>query len=112
MLTIAYFYHLLFYYPFHKFLCFWLCWDIAAASPGCREWGLLSSCGAQASRCGGFSCVGAQASRCGGFSCVGAQALGHPGFSCCVHGLSCPMARKIFLDQGLKPCQLHRAADY
>ena len=27
----------------------------------CGEWGLLSSCGAQASHCGGFSCCGAQA---------------------------------------------------
>ena len=28
---------------------------------GCGEWGLLSSCGAQASHCGGFSCCTAQA---------------------------------------------------
>ena len=35
----------------------------------CCEWGLLSSCGAQASHCGGFSC--------------GAQALGHGAFSSC-----------------------------
>ena len=41
MLTTAYVYHLLFYYHFGKFLCFWLCWDTAAALTlsGCREWG-------------------------------------------------------------------------
>ena len=33
----------------------------------CSEWELLSSCGARASHCGGFSC--------------GARALGHTGFS-------------------------------
>ena len=33
----------------------------------CREWGLLSSCGAQASHCGGFSCYGAQALEPSGF---------------------------------------------
>ena len=35
----------------------------------CCEWGLFSSCGAPACRCGGFSC--------------GAQALGHVDFSSC-----------------------------
>ena len=38
----------------------------------CSEWGLLSSCGAWASHCGGFS-WGAQARRMG-FSSCGAQA--------------------------------------
>ena len=36
----------------------------------CSNWGLLSSCGAQASHCGDFSCCRA-------------QALGHVGFSRC-----------------------------
>ena len=38
-------------------------------SPVATEWGLLSSCRARASLCGGFS--------------WGAQALGHPGVSGC-----------------------------
>ena len=33
-----------------------------------KEWGLLSSCHAQTSHCGGFSCCGAQALGCLGFS--------------------------------------------
>ena len=36
---------------------------------GCREWRLHSSCGPQASHCGGFSCE--------------TRALGHAGFSSC-----------------------------
>ena len=40
----------------------------------CREWGLISSCGAQAPHCNGF--------------CCGAQALGHLGFSSCCAWLS------------------------
>ena len=28
-----------------------------------------------------------------------------------MHGLSCPSARGIFLDQGLNPCPLHWQAD-
>ena len=32
---------------------------------GCSEQGLLSSCAAWASRCGGFACDGAQALECG-----------------------------------------------
>ena len=34
---------------------------------------LLSSCGAQASHCGGFSCCGAQGLGWVGFCCLGAQ---------------------------------------
>ena len=35
----------------------------------CGEQGLLSTCGAQASNCGGFSCCGAHAVECGLSSC-------------------------------------------
>ena len=35
------------------------CWE--RAFPSCEEQGLLSSCGARASHCGGFPCCGAQA---------------------------------------------------
>ena len=52
----------------------------------CDKWGLISSCGTQASHCGGFSCCRALAG-CAA-SVVGA------------HGLSCPTACGIFLDQG------------
>ena len=76
----------------------------------CRKQGLLSSCGAQASHCGGFYCCRA-------------QALGHAGFSCAVHGfwstgsmvvahgLSCSVAYRIFLDQRLNPGLLLWQAD-
>ena len=41
----------------------WLCWVLLAvqAFSGCGRRGLLSSCGAGASHCGGFSCCGAWA---------------------------------------------------
>ena len=47
------------------------------ALSSCSEPGLLSSCGAQTSHCGGFSC--------GGGSRVLAQQLRHSGFSCPRH---------------------------
>ena len=81
----------------------------------CRQQGLLSSCGAQASHWGGFSC--------------GARALGSMSFSSCLmglvvatprlqstgsvivaHGLSCSLACGILLDQGSNSCLLHRLA--
>ena len=40
----------------------------------CGKWGLLSSCSAWASHCGGFSCCGAQALGCKDFSSHGAWA--------------------------------------
>ena len=55
--------------------------------------GLLSSCGAWASYCGGFSCCRAWAS------------------VVVVYRLSCSTARGVFLDQGLNPCPLHWQAD-
>ena len=44
------------------FVCFWLCWTfiVARRLSLAVEWGLMSACGAHASRCSGFSC-GAQA---------------------------------------------------
>ena len=62
-------------------------------------------------------------SHCSGFSCCGAQALGYIGFNGCgtwaqqasalvAHGLSCPEACRVLLDQGLfDPCLLHWQAD-
>ena len=43
----------------------------------CSNWELLSSCGAQASHCGDFSCCRAQALGHVGFSSCGSQALKH-----------------------------------
>ena len=43
----------------------------------CREWGLLASCGAWASHCGGFSRCRAQALECVGFGSCGSWALEH-----------------------------------
>lgn len=41
------------------FILFWLLWAPllpAGLSLSCGEWGLVSSCGVQASHCAGFSC--------------------------------------------------------
>ena len=48
-------------------------------------------------------CGGVRASRCGGFPCCGAQGLGNAGSVVTAHGLSSPVARGIFPDQGLNP---------
>ena len=47
----------------------------------CREWGLLSSCGTQASHCGGLSC-GARALEHSGFGSSGSRAGEHRLVSC------------------------------
>ena len=70
----------------------------AQAFSGCSEWGLLFSCGVQASHCGGFSCCRAHALDTWA-SVVVAQAL------------SCSSACGIFPDQGSNPCPLHWQAD-
>ena len=57
------------------------------AFSSCGEQGLLLTCSAQASLCGGFSCCGA-------------WALGHVGSVVVVRGRSCPAASGSFLDQG------------
>ena len=70
---------------FFKFIFGWagpsLLWGFFS---GCREWGLLSSCGARASHCGGPSCCRARALGCAGFigagrelSSCGSRALEH-----------------------------------
>ena len=95
------------------------------AFSSCRERGLPSSCGPQASHCGDFSYCGAQAlvvvaqgltscgSRTAGFSSYGrwAQELrlasSEHRLNSCGHGHCCSVACGIFLDQGLNPCPLH-----
>ena len=62
------------------------------AFSSCSKWGLLSSCCAQASHCGGFSCCRA-------------GSRGH-GLSSCG-----PMAYGIFPNQGWNPCPLHWQED-
>ena len=47
----------------------------------------------------------------GGFSCCGAQALGCKGSVVAAHGLSCPAACGLFLDQGSNRCPLHWQVD-
>ena len=59
--------------------------------------GLFSSCGSWVSHYGGFSC--------------GARAPGVRASVVAAHGLSCSVACRIFLDQGLNPCPLHWQAD-
>ena len=70
----------------------------AQAFSSCSEQGLLFSCGAWASHCGGFS------------HCR-AQALQHAGVVVVMCGLSCTVACRLFPDQGLNPCPLHWQAD-
>lgn len=73
---------------------------------GCGKQGLLFSCGAWASYCGGFSCCGAQAPGCEGFSSCStwAQQLQHLGLVVAVHGLSCPSACGILVPlPGIEP---------
>ena len=72
----------------------WCTWT----SSSCGEQRLLSSCGAQASHCSGFSCCSA-------------WAIGHAGSVVMAHKLSCPMACGIFLDQGSTLCPLHWQMD-
>ena len=71
---------------------------MAQAFSSCIEHGLLSSCGAQASHCGGFSCFRA-------------QALGSQASVVVAQELSCPIVCGIFSDQGSKPCPLNWQVD-
>ena len=57
-----------------------------------NEWGLLSSCGPRASHCT-------------------TRDLEHVGLVVVAHGLSCPVAYGIFLDQGLNLCPLRWLVD-
>ena len=66
--------------PSYFILFFLVALDLRCCVPAlssCSELGLLSSCGAQASHCGGLSC--------GGGSRVLAQQIWHSGFSCPRH---------------------------
>ena len=80
-------------------------WCCVWAFPSCSEWGLLSSCGVQASHCGGFSCCRAWApgSRA---SVVAARGLLSVGSVAVVHRLSCSSVCGIFHDWGWKLCPL------
>ena len=76
-----------------------------------REWGLLSSYGAGASHCSGFSCC-----RAGALGCVGFQSAWLPGSRAQTQqlrhmGLICCAAREIFPQQGLNLCVPHEPAD-
>ena len=78
----------------------------------CGHWGLLSSCGVQASLWGGFSC-GVQALECTSFSSCrtwASQTL-ETGSTVVAQGLTCSKAYGIFLDQGSNPCLFHWQAD-
>ena len=71
----------------------------------CREWGPLSSSGAWASHCGGFSWA-AWALGCVDFSSWGerAQYLQLAGSEVAVHQLSCPEARGVLVPKpGIEP---------
>ena len=73
-----------------------LCCYLPALSR-CGKWGLLSSCGARAPPCGGFSCCRAWALGQMAFSHYSSQALQHRLRGCC-------KACGIFPDQGSNPC--------
>ena len=64
-----------------NFIYFWRCWVFACSR-----------------RAGALSSLGAQASYCSGFSCCRAQALGHVGSVVVARGLSCPKACGTFPD--------------
>ena len=83
----------------------------------CSDWGLLCSCGVQASRCSGFfRCeAGARARRLQQRQHTGlvvvAPGLRRTGSVVVAHGLSCSMACGIFPDQRSNPWLLHWQAD-
>ena len=64
---------------------------------GCSEWGLISSCHTQASRCSDSSCWGPSAPGCVGFSSCGSYLL--------------TACSGIFLAQGSNSCLLHWQAE-
>ena len=65
--------HCLFFFKKNNFIYFWLCWVFVAvrAFSSFGDQGLLSSCGVQASHCGGFSCCQARALGILGFGSCG-----------------------------------------
>ena len=110
---------------FFCFFCFFIF--------GCVGSSLLRAGPLQLQRAGATPRRGAQASRCGGFSCCRARALGarasaavalwlagsvvvtrglqSTGSAIAAHGPSCSAAHGILLDQGSNPRLLHRQAD-
>ena len=86
-----------------------LCCCMRAFS-SCSKWGILSSCGVQASHCGGFFCCKAWALGCVDFSSFISQAL-ECGSVAVVHWLSCPAACRIFPDLGWNLCPLRWQTD-
>ena len=70
----------------------------------CGRTQAFSSCGAWTSHCGGFSC-------CTGSGVCGLQQLWHMGSGVVVHGLGCPVACGIFLDQRSNLRPLHWQVD-
>ena len=90
----------------------WLLWVFTAAQAFSL---VLARGGCSLAVCAGFSlcglsCCGAWALAHMRFSRCGSWALEH-GLSSCDHRLGYPAACRIFPDQGLKPCLLHRQAD-
>lgn len=67
----------------------------------CGQWGLLYSCGIQASSCGSFSCYRAQDLRRMGFSSCGSQTLEHRLSSCGT------WSQLLLTNQGLNLCLPH-----
>ena len=91
-------------------LVFMLYWVFTTAC--CREWGILSTCGAWPAHWGGFSCSGAKAlaQEWAGFSSW-ALGLENEGSVIMAHGLGGPEACGIFPHQRLNPCPLHWQVD-
>ena len=66
------------------FIFYWVFLAVHGLVSSCSEQGLLSSCGAQASHCRGFSCWGARALECSGFGSwqhVGSVVVVQPGLA-------------------------------
>ena len=77
----------------------------------CAESLLLGQLFSSRDKQGPHSSCGAQTSDCGGFSCCGAWALGHAGSVVEAFGLSCLVACGIFPDRGWNLSPLHWQVD-
>ena len=77
----------------------------------CGEQGLLSSCDARVSHCGGFSCCGAWALGRAGFSSRRTCELWGAGSEVVGHRLSSSAACGVVLNQGSNPCLLYWQVD-
>ena len=86
-------------------------WELFFGSAGSLSLrGHLSSCGAWAPHCSGFSCCRARALGHMSSEAV-APGLLSAGPGAVVHGFSCSVACEILRDQGLNLCLLHWQAD-